>query len=79
MYYIAYSMIMKPGRITTCSASLSDNIITNLIEREVVGRLLIINIKGHLPVIASLQAMINSRINKYNKENRKTSNILNKT
>jgi len=50
-----YPTITRPTRITTHSATLIDNIFTNVIDRPVSSGLIITDISDHLPVFAIIQ------------------------
>lgn len=50
-----YPTITRPTRITTHSATLIDNIFTNVIDRSVTSGLIITDISDHLPVFAIIQ------------------------
>ena len=51
-----YPSITRPTRITKHSATLIDNIFTNVIDRKIVSGLLINDISDHLPVFTTLQS-----------------------
>jgi len=50
-----YPTLTRPTRITTHSATLIDNIFTNVIDRPVSSGLIITDISDHLPVFAIIQ------------------------
>lgn len=51
-----YPSITRPSRITSHSATLIDNIFTNVMDRNIVSGLLINDISDHLPVFATIQS-----------------------
>lgn len=49
-----YPSIIRPIRITTHSATLIDNIFTNVIDKKITSGLLINDLSDHLPVFATI-------------------------
>ena len=57
-----YPSITRPTRITTNSATLIDNIFTNIIDYKVESGLIIIDVGNYLPVFANIHSYTKTRI-----------------
>ncbi|KAL7382736.1 hypothetical protein ABVT39_027076 [Epinephelus coioides] len=69
-----YPLITRPTRITTHSATLIDNIFTNIIDEKITSGIIINDTSNHLPVFATIHSSTGT-----NKENTKYKTIRQKT
>lgn len=69
-----YPLIVKPSRITKDSATLIDNIFTNVMDEKIISGLLVTDVSDHLPVFAALEMKNKLKL----RENRHAYNLVRK-